>query len=94
MRGAVVHRIGVKKENKVNLNLTGVFKKYLLKPLTGGILGYLSFFTLLIISKYLGFLIGNSGSFKIDLIDLLISFLGFAFIFVIKLKENIKGKIS
>jgi hypothetical protein len=86
MRGVVVPKIGVERDKKNNL--TGFIKKYLLKPFGGGILGYLFFFTLIIISKYLGYLIGNRDSFQIDITDLLLSLLGFAFIFVLKLKEN------
>jgi len=91
MRGAIVTKVSIEKEKKVNL--TDFLKIYILKPFTSGILGYLVFFTLLIISKYLGYLIGNRSSFQIDFTDLLLSLLGFAFIFVVKLKESTKGRI-
>ncbi len=91
MRGVIVTKVSVEKEKRINL--TSFLRKHILKPFTGGILGYLGFFTLLIISKYLGFLIGNRISFQIDITDLLLSLLGFAFIFVIKLKENTRGRI-
>jgi hypothetical protein len=91
MRGVIVTKVSVEKEQRINPNR--FLWKHILKPFTSGILGYLGFFTLLIISKYLGYLIGNRISFQIDITDLLISLLGFAFIFVIKLKENTKGRI-
>jgi hypothetical protein len=90
MRGVAVTKIRVEKQNKNNFVL--FIKKYLIKPVTGGILGYLGFFTLLMLSKYLGYLIGNRASFQIDITDLLISLMGFAFIFIIKLRENTKEK--
>jgi len=91
MRGAVITKVRVEKEKKINIS--GFLRKYILLPLTGGIIGYLGFFTLLIIFKYLGYLVGNRISFQIDFIDLLLSLLGFVFIFVVKLKENTKGRI-
>jgi hypothetical protein len=92
MRGVVVSKIRIEKEKKNDL--TGSVKKYILKPLTGGVLGYIGFFSLLLVSKFLGYLIGNTTSFQVDFIDLLLSLLGFAFIFVVKLKEDSKGRIS
>lgn len=90
MRGVVLTKINVERENKINIGL--FFQKYFLVPLQGGFLGYLGFFILLVISKYLGFLIGNRASFQVDYTDLLLSLLGFAFIFVVKLRETTKGK--
>ncbi|OGU75790.1 MAG: hypothetical protein A2V93_06115 [Ignavibacteria bacterium RBG_16_34_14] len=91
MRGAIITKVSAEKEKKINLN--GFLRTYLLKPFVGGILGFFGFFTLLIISKYLGLLIGNRATFQIDFTDLLLSLLGFAFIFVVKLKENTKGRM-
>lgn len=92
MRGAVVTKVHVADERKNNT--TGSLQKYFLKPFAGGILGYFGFFSLLVISKYLGFLIGNRTSFQVDLTDFTISILGFAFIFIVKLRDNIKGETS
>ena len=91
MRGVVLTKIRGEKENKINFGI--LFQKYMLVPLSRGFLGYLSFFILLIISKYLGFLIGNRASFQIDYTDFLLSLLGFVFIFVVKLRETTKGGV-
>ncbi len=91
MRGVVLTKVRVEKESKENIIL--LFQKYLLVPITRGVFGYLGFFTLLIISKYLGFLIGNRASFQIDFTDFLLSLLGFVFIFVVKLRETTKGEM-
>ncbi len=89
MRGVVLTKVRVEKESKENIGL--LFQKYFLVPITRGVFGYLGFFTLLIISKYLGFLIGNRATFQIDFTDFLLSLLGFVFIFVVKLRETTKG---
>jgi hypothetical protein len=90
MRGIVVTKVRVEKEKRIGF--IELFRKYIIKPLTSGILGYFGFFTLLIISKYLGYLIGNRSSFQVDVTDFLLSLLGFAFIFIVKFRENIKGR--
>jgi hypothetical protein len=92
MRGVVVTKSRVDKEKKINLIL--FLQKNLIKPFTFGLIGYFGFLTLLIISKYLGFIIGNSTSFQIDSIDFLISAMGFAFIFITKLKESTRDNNS
>jgi hypothetical protein len=89
MRGVVLTKVRVENENKENVGI--LFQKYFLVPITRGVMGYLGFFTLLIISKYLGFLIGNRATFQIDFTDFLLSLLGFVFIFVVKLRETTKG---
>ncbi len=91
MRGIVVTKVRVEKEKRISF--VALFQKYLFKPLTSGILGYFGFFTILIISKYLGYLIGNRLSFQVDVTDFLISLLGFVFIFTVKFRENVKGRI-
>ena len=91
MRGIVVTKVRVEKEKQASAG--ELFRKYLLGPLTSGLIGYFGFFILLIISKYLGYLIGNRAVFQIDFTDFLISLLGFAFIFVVKMKENTKSRV-
>jgi hypothetical protein len=89
MRGVVLPKIGVEKESRINF----VFlQKYLFIPVQKGLFGYVGFFVLLLISKYLGYLIGNRSSFQVDNTDFLLSLLGFAFIFVVELRETTKGK--
>jgi hypothetical protein len=89
MRGVVLTKVRVEKESKENVGI--LFQKYFLVPIIRGFIGYAGFFTLLIISKYLGYLIGNRSSFQIDFTDFLLSLLGFVFIFVVKLRETTKG---
>jgi hypothetical protein len=91
MRGVILTKVNVEKEKRITLN--NFLKKHILIPFISGMIGYLGFFTILMISKYLGFLIGNRISFQVDITDFLISLLGFAFIFVVKLKENTKERI-
>jgi hypothetical protein len=91
MRGVVLTKVRVENKSKENIGL--LFQKYFLVPITRGIFGYIGFFTLLILSKYLGYLIGNRATFQIDFTDFLLSLLGFVFIFVVKLRETTKGGV-
>ena len=91
MRGVVLTKVRVENKSKENVGL--LFQKYFLVPITRGIFGYIGFFTLLILSKYLGYLIGNRATFQIDFTDFLLSLLGFVFIFVVKLRETTKGGV-
>ena len=91
MRGVVLTKVRVENKSKENIGL--LFQKYFLVPITRGIFGYIGFFTLLILSKYLGYLIGNRPTFQIDFTDFLLSLLGFVFIFVVKLRETTKGGV-
>jgi hypothetical protein len=91
MRGVVLTKVRVENKSKEKVGL--LFQKYFLVPITRGIFGYIGFFTLLILSKYLGYLIGNRATFQIDFTDFLLSLLGFVFIFVIKLRETTNGGV-
>ena len=67
---------------------------YLLYPILSGILGFVSFFIVLAAAKYLGSLIGTSGSFQIEGEDFLLSLMGFVFVFLIKFLENFKEETT
>ena len=63
---------------------------YILQPFKSGILGFVSFFIVLIAAKYLGYLIGSYDNFQIDFEDALLSILGFVLVFLIRFLENFK----
>ncbi len=65
---------------------------FFIRPFRSGIFGFISFFIVLIIAKYLGYLIGSHKSFGIDLEDAILSMLGFVLVFLIKFLENFKEK--
>lgn len=63
---------------------------YILKPAASGLYGFAAFFLIIVISKFLGSLIGTVKGFQVDISDISLSFLGFFFIFLITLLKNIQ----
>jgi len=75
----------------VTINLKSPFLlKYIFYPVWAGLFGFSLFFTTIILSKYLGYLVKNSPEFSMDINDVVLSLLGFFLLWLIKLLENIK----
>lgn len=72
------------------LNLSVFLSKFIVKPFAAGLYGFASFFLIIIISKYLGTVIGSVASFKVDISDVQLSFLGFFFVFLINVLKNVQ----
>ena len=70
------------------------FQKFVLNPLKSGLLGFLLFFIVLVITKSLGKLIGSVATVTIDPEDFLLSSIGFIMFFLIKFLENFSGEKS
>ncbi|MCL4549643.1 MAG: hypothetical protein M1495_13850 [Bacteroidetes bacterium] len=70
------------------------FQKFVLNPIKSGLLGFLLFFVVLVITKYLGKLIGSAANVTIDPEDFLLSSIGFIMFFLIKFLENFSGEKS
>ncbi len=68
-----------------------IFLKYIFYPFRAGMFGFSLFFTTIVISKYIGFLVKNSNEFVVDISDVILSLLGFILLWLIKLLENIKA---
>jgi len=64
--------------------------KFVASPIKNGFVGYLTFFFVLAATKYFSYLIGNQQQFKIEEGDALLSLVGFALFFLIRLLENLK----
>lgn len=75
-------------------NITGLLTDFLVKPAASGLYGFAVFLVIIIISKFLGHLIGSTGSFQVDISDVNLSFLGFFFLFLIRLLKNIQKRRS
>ncbi len=71
--------------------ITSLLTQYLLLPLRSGFGGFIAFFIVLIVSKFLGYITGAVGSWHIESSDFLLSCLGFILLFLIKFLENFKG---
>lgn len=67
-----------------------VIHNYLLSPIKSGLGGFAGFFSILIATKFLGYVIGTQPVFEITMDDVLLSLIGFLLIFLIRLLENIR----
>lgn len=76
------------------LNLSTFFSKFIIKPTAAGLYGFSSFFLIILVSKYLGTLIGSVATFKVDISDVQLSFLGFFLVFLIDLLKNFQERKS
>ncbi len=88
MKGLAVKRAGTN-EKKQSVFFQSL-KCFVLKPIETGLIGFATFFTILIITKYLSYLIGTVEEFIVDIEDLILSAIGFILMFLIKFLENFK----
>jgi len=65
-------------------------KRYFFIPTKAGIFGFITFFAILSVTKYLSYLIGTQLNFDIMIDDVLLSSIGFLLAFLIKILENLK----
>ena len=65
---------------------------YVFQPIKSGIIGFSTFFTILILTKLLSYFIGTRDLFSVDIEDVLLSSIGFVLVFLIRLLENFKEK--
>ena len=65
---------------------------FLFKPFVSGLYGFAAFFTVLIFTKGITYLIGFTEQYIVSSDDVLFSILGFVLVFLIKLFDCIKQK--
>lgn len=80
------------KAEKGSVEFKSFLSLYVLHPLRGGLWGFLIFFVLLLMVKYLGYFIGSQNEFLVDETDLILSMVGFILVFLIRFLENFKEK--
>lgn len=73
-------------ENKSQF-LSGV-KKYIVYPIKSGLYGFTLVFTIILIVKLFSFLIGTDEIFNLDLMDVMLSSMGFFFMSLIHILKN------
>lgn len=54
-------------------------KTYLLNPLTAGLMGFTAFFSLIIVTKFFGSILGTNDGFILQLSDVIYALTGFLF---------------
>ena len=72
------------------LSLNDIIKDFLLKPTAAGLGGLAGFLTVILISKYLGLLVGTVRKWDIDISDVALSSLGFLFLFLINFLKSLQ----
>ncbi len=67
---------------------------FFILPIRAGLFGFIVFFLFLLITKLLGYLLGNVHQFSLNFSDLILPILGFLLISTIKFLENFKSEPS
>jgi hypothetical protein len=69
-------------------------KDYVLGPFMAGLVGFISFYFILIITKFLSYILGTHDSMALEWDDALLSSIGFILVFLIRFLENFKEEGS
>lgn len=80
----------VKKMSTVKVSVEDIIFDYFIIPLRSGLYGFLIFFSILVLTKLFGYMTGTQKIFFISSDDLILSMIGFAPLFLIKLLVNFK----
>jgi len=89
MKGAIV----TESQTKIGDNTVYSFLvNFLIEPFKSGLFGFAGFFTVLIFTKGISYLLGLAKEYVVSSEDVLFSLLGLVIVFLIKLSENIKDK--
>ncbi len=80
------------KVNKTTRKAKTVLNNFFWKPLKSGSLGFIAFFSVLLITKLLSYLIGTRDVFVIEIEDLTVSLIGFILLYLFTLVEQFKHK--
>ena len=89
MKGAILYKAYQKEENHTLLSF---FVRFLFEPFKSGLFGFAAFFTVLIFTTGMSYLLGITNEWLINSDDVLFSLLGFVIVYIIKLSENIKHR--
>ncbi|MBZ0181886.1 MAG: hypothetical protein K8F60_05475 [Melioribacteraceae bacterium] len=67
-----------------------LINKFAWQPLKSGLIGFIAFFVVLVVTKLLSFLIGTRDIFHIEVEDLTVSFIGFILLYLFTFVEQFK----
>ena len=91
MKGAIVSE----SHSKIGENTVYSFLiNFFVKPFKTGLYGFAGFFTVLIFTKGISYILGLAKEYIVSSEDVLFSLLGLVIVFLIKLTENIRAKTS
>jgi hypothetical protein len=91
MKGAILPKSHVKPGGNI---LYYFLISFFFKPFVSGLYGFAAFFTVLIFTKGITYLLGFTEQYIVSTDDVLFSILGFVLVFLIKLLDNIKHKTT
>lgn len=75
-------------------NLIFTVKDYIISPCVAGLFGFLSFLSILIVTKFFSYLIGTYDYLIIEMDDVFLSSIGFVLVFLIRFLKNFKEEDS
>jgi hypothetical protein len=91
MKGVILSKSHIKTGGNI---LYYYLISFFFKPLVSGLYGFAAFFTVLIFTKGITYLLGFTEQYIVSSDDVLFSILGFVLVFLIKLFESIKHKTT
>jgi hypothetical protein len=91
MKGVILSKSHIKMGGNI---LYYYLISFFFKPLVSGLYGFAAFFTVLIFTKGITYLLGFTEQYIVSIEDVLFSILGFVLVFLIKLFDNIKHKTA
>jgi hypothetical protein len=91
LKGVIAHNV---KAKSIRIVMPKLLWEYLILPAKSGLYGFASFFTILIITKLIIYLMGYLDLFIVEIEDVIISFLGFGILFLFRFVQNIKKALE
>jgi len=91
MKGAILSKSHIKTGGNI---LYYYLISFFFKPFVSGLYGFTAFFTVLIFTKGITYLLGFTEQYIVSSEDVLFSILGFVLVFLIKLFDNIRHKTA
>ncbi|KAF0149733.1 MAG: hypothetical protein FD143_2714 [Ignavibacteria bacterium] len=68
------------------------YSSFVLQPILHGVVGFFVFFSILLLTKLLAFWLGTQSHFSIETEDVILSFVGFILLGLIRMFDNFKSK--
>lgn len=88
MKGVAVVSASKKRNNT---KLISLLKDFIIYPSYAGLFGFAAFFTVLVLSKIIGYYIGVTHFFDVQIDDVVLSLVGFVLVFLIRILESIRA---
>lgn len=84
--------ISKSKGEVASFSLAQTLRDFIIQPVKAGLIGFVTFISILISIKYISSLLNVNENFFVDLDDIYVSFVGFVLMFLVRFIENFKPK--